>query len=373
MVNLHKAKKVKAAGGYWAYIPPRLPIPIRWTDDLVQKLSLADACLGQLSGASKRLPNPHLFVRPFSRKEAVLSSRIEGTQTSLSDLLLYERSHVSANEADTIEVLNYIKALEFGVKRLDKLPLSMRLLNELHEVLMQGVRGQHATPGEPRRTQNWIGKPGCTLNTATYVPPPINEMHKCLTNFEKYLHEDGVPALIQVSIAHHQFEAIHPYLDGNGRLGRLLIILFMLERNLIHQPILYLSAYFERNKEKYYSHLLSVSIDGAWLEWYLFFLQGIVEESQNALQKIEQIDNLLEGWQSLLSTTPKGLHHEIVFNLLENPFISAKQIAKEHRVAFTTAQRAIDKLAKTKILHPINDSKRGRMFIARKLVEILED
>lgn len=367
-----KAKKITAPGGYQAYIPPSLPLPIEWSNELVQKLSLADAYLGKLNGASTRLPNPHLFVKSFSRKEAVLSSKIEGTQTSLSELLLFECNSTARNMDDTIEVANYIAALEFGINRLKKLPLSMRLLNELHQILMQGVRGQHATPDEPRRTQNWIGKPGCTLDTAKYVPPPVTEMEKCLTNFEKFLHLDGIPNLIKISTAHHQFEAIHPYLDGNGRLGRLLIILFLLECKLLEEPILYLSAYFERNRETYYAQLLSVSINGTWNEWHLFFLQGIIEESQSALTKIEQIDKLVEKWQSLLSKNSKVLPHELIYNLLENPFLTTNKVAATYNVAFTTAQRAIEKLVKVKILHSLDESKRDKVFVARDLIKILE-
>lgn len=272
---------------YWAYVPHPLPPEITWDVDLVCALSDADRALGQLAGLGRALPNPHLLIRPFIRREAVLSSRIEGTQTDLPHLYAYEAGQLALPgldpappEADMREVLNYVHALEYGLERLNTLPVSLRLLRELHGVLMKGVRGEQATPGEFRRTQNWIGPPGCTLNDATYVPPPPPELMPALAAFESYLHSDGsLPPLIRLALIHYQFEAIHPFLDGNGRIGRLIIVLLMNHWNLLPLPLLYLSAFFHRYRDQYYHLLLMVSQQGAWREWSEFFLQGVAEQS----------------------------------------------------------------------------------------------
>ena len=219
---------IRCPGGYKAFVPDPLPPRLGWTADLACALSDADRSVGRLAGEGRRLPNPHLLIRPFVKREAVLSSRIEGTQATLGELLAAEAgAAVERSPADLREVANYVTALEYGVGRLKKLPLSLRLVRELHSRLMKGVRGETADPGHFRRTQNWIGRPGCTLTSATYIPPPPNQLMDCLGAWEKFLHDTSLPPLIQIGLAHSQFEAIHPFLDGNGRVGRLLITLFL--------------------------------------------------------------------------------------------------------------------------------------------------
>ena len=225
-------KLIRATGGYWAFVPGPLPPKLEWDDALVSVMSKADIALGTLSGLGETLPNPNLLIYPFIRREAVLSSRIEGTQSSLSDLLLFEATQVE-KRGDVREVQNYVRAVEYGLKRLDELPLSLRFIRELHSILMEGVRGQQAIPGEFRQSQNWIGSAGALLDEATYVPPPVPEMQECLNQLEKFLHaETRLPPLVEAALVHYQFEAIHPFLDGNGRIGRLLATLLLCQRNV---------------------------------------------------------------------------------------------------------------------------------------------
>ncbi|MGH7372019.1 MAG: Fic family protein, partial [Candidatus Methylomirabilales bacterium] len=236
-------KVVRTPQGYWAFVPNPLPPPIQYDPETVGLLSDADRGLGHLAGIGQLLPNPHLLIAPYIRREAVLSSRIEGTQASLSDLLYFEAAEEEPPRApDVQEVQNYVRAMEYGLKQLKKLPLSLRLVREIHAILMGGVRGEQRRPGEFRQTQNWIGPPGCSLVEATFVPPPVSEMNDALGAWEKFLHEvKDIPPLVQCAVLHYQFEAIHPFLDGNGRAGRLLITFFLCERGYLPQPLLYLS------------------------------------------------------------------------------------------------------------------------------------
>ena len=268
LVRRPHGRLVRGTGGYQAYVPAALPPAIAWGETIAFSLSAADRSIGRLAGEGRHLPNPHLLIRPFIRKEAVLSSRIEGTQTSLGELLAVEAgAAVERSPADLHEVGNYVVALEYGLRRLNSLPLSLRLVGELHERLMRGVRGDISTPGEFRRSQNWIGRPGSTLEDATYVPPPPAELMPCLAAWERYLHDESMPPLVHAALIHAQFEAIHPFLDGNGRVGRLLITLLMVQRNVLPSPLLYLSAYFERTRQDYYARLLGITERGEWEEW----------------------------------------------------------------------------------------------------------
>ena len=289
---------MRCAGGYTAYVPAPLPPPVEWTPSLVRVLSDADRLIGRLAGEGRRLPNPHLLIRPFIRREAVLSSRIEGTQATLGEILAAEvGAAVERSPADLREVANYVVALEHGAKRLGTLPLSLRLTRELHANLMTGVRGDRARPGEFRTVQNWIGTPGCTLTNATYVPPPPGEIMSCLGDWEKFVHDRSLPVLVQAGILHSQFEAIHPFLDGNGRVGRLLIILFLIEREVLPSPLLYLSAFFEATRHEYYERLLGVAERGEWEQWLIYFLHGVARQSKDVLKRAERITTLLAAWE----------------------------------------------------------------------------
>jgi Fic family protein len=328
--------------------------------------------LGRLGGHGAGLQNPHLLIRPFMRREAVLSSRIEGTQATISQLFADEAGAPIERAPDDVkEVRNYVVALEKGVKRLSEIPLSLRLVRELHRVLMTGVRGDSADPGEFRRIQNWIG--GRTAVTARFVPPPPNELAACLDAWEKYLHNRDLPPLIQAALIHYQFEAIHPFIDGNGRIGRLLITLFLIEREVLPSPLLYLSAFFEAKRDDYYDLLTGVSERAEWKPWILYFLHGIINQSRDALSRVERINRLREEWNRSLATRLSSNIMQLLDRITANPFITVKGAEKELGVAFTTAQRAIDVLVERKILMQTDDAKRGRVYVARRLLDILDE
>lgn len=365
---------VRDPSGYTAFVPAPLPPPVQWTPELVRALSDADRLVGRLAGEGGRLPNPHLLMRPFVRREAVLSSRIEGTRATLGELLASEAgAAVERSPEDLREVGNYVTALEYGMRRLKKLPLSLRLIRELHARLMTGVRGGHATPGEFRRTQNWIGPLGCTLANATYVPPPPDEMTACLERWETFLHDRSLPPLVQVALAHYQFEAIHPFLDGNGRVGRLLITLFLIERGILPTPLLYLSAFFEATRRDYYDHLLDVSTRGEWPAWLQYFLNGVARQAEDALSRAERINNLLVKWRAAVAGAASQTPLALVDRLAANPYLTIKRAAKQLGVAFTTAQRAVEKLESLSIVKEISKGKRDRIYCATAVLKILEE
>ena len=273
---------VKQLEGYTAFIPSPLPPKptIKMDAELTRLLSKADRSLGRLDGATSILPNPDLFVAIYVRQEAVLSSQIEGTQSTLEDVLEYEIDAKGREQPkDVQEVVNYVNALRYGLECLQELPLCLRLIKEIHHKLLDGVRGGDRYPGEFRKQQNWIGSPGCTLTTATFIPPPVSEMHQALNNLEKFLHDrDSFPALIHCGLAHAQFETIHPFVDGNGRVGRLLITFLLCQREILQKPLLYLSHYLKFHRSEYYDRLMAVRTDGNWEGWLKFFLKGIVNQ-----------------------------------------------------------------------------------------------
>lgn len=366
-------RRILCPGGYRAYVPLPLPPDIAWDAGLAAALSTADRAVGRLAGEGRRLPNPHLMIRPFVRREAVLSSRIEGTQATLGELLAAEAgASVERSPEDLREVANYVVALEHGVKRLGKLPLSLRLVRELHEKLMRGVRGDMATPGEFRRSQNWIGRPGSTLATATFVPPPPDHVLACLGAWEKFLHDETLPPLVHAALAHSQFEAIHPFLDGNGRVGRLLITLLLVARGILPAPLLYLSAFFDATRPEYYARLLGVTERGEREEWLMYFLTGVAEQAEDAIARIRRIEDLLLRWRKRLAMAPSRLPERAVDLFAENPFWSVKKLAKRLGVAFSTAQRAIDRLEAERIVTLMAKAKRNRVYCARAILKVLE-
>ena len=365
---------VAVSGGGRAFVPAPLPPQLDWTRDILNAASEASLVLGRLAGLGARIPNPHLLLRPFVRREAVLSSRIEGTQATLGELLADEAGIAVDRAPDDLkEVRNYVLALEKGAARLKELPLSLRLVRELHGVLMKGVRGGSAAPGEFRRTQNWIGPRGATLATARYVPPPPNEVPGCLAAWEKYLHERDLPPLLQAALLHYQFEAIHPFIDGNGRVGRLMIVLFLMERGILPSPLLYLSAFFEASRGDYYDLLTSVTERDDWKSWILYFLAGVTDQAGDALRRVERIDALREKWRQRLASRQTKTVMALVDRLTANPFITAGGVAGDLNIAFTTAQRQIDLLLRHRIVAQQDDAKRGRVYIARELLAILDE
>ena len=366
-------RTIRDSNGYAAFLPAPLPPPIAWDQALVADLSAADRAIGRLAGEGRRLRNPHLFIKPFVHREAVLSSRIEGTRTTLGELLVAAAGgSAGRTPADLEEVANYVAALEHGLERLSSLPLSLRLIRELHEHLMRGVPGDTALPGEFRHSQNWIGPPGCSLSEAIYVPPPPAELMACLDPFERFLHDDSLPPLVHAGLAHAQFEAIHPFLDGNGRVGRLLITLLLIERAVLPSPLLYLSAYFEATREMYYAHLLAVTREGVWERWLSYFLRGVQSQAEDAVERMEQIDGLLEDWREELAGVQMGRPREVLRLFAENPFWTVRGIAEELGVAYTTAQRAVERLQVAGIVSPVGSAKRNRVYCARDMLAVLE-
>ena len=350
-------------------LPPKLP----WTPTLVRALSDADRWVGRLAGEGGRLPNPHVLMRPFIAREAVLSSRIEGTRTTLGELLAAEAgASVDRSPEDLREVGNYVAALEYGIKRLKRLPLSLRLIREIHEKLMKGVRGDAATPGEFRRSQNWIGPPGCTLVNASYIPPPPAELMACLSAWENFLHDTSLPPLVQIALAHCQFEAIHPFLDGNGRVGRLLITLFLVERGILPTPLLYLSAFFEATRRDYYDRLRAAIERAEWEAWLEYFLNGVARQSEDAMGRADRINRLLSDWRVAVAGISSKTPLMMLDMLAANPYLMVKRAAQRLGVAYTTVQRAVANLEKLCILTEISEAKRDRVYCAKAILDILE-
>ncbi len=340
---------------------------------MVRALSDADRLIGRLAGEGGRLPNPHLLIRPFVRREAVLSSRIEGTHATLGELLAAEAgAAVDRSPADLREVANYVVALEYGVKRIKALPLSLRLTRELHAKLMTGVRGGNATPGSFRKTQNWIGPPGCPFANATYVPPPPDALMDCLGAWEKFLHDRSLPVLVQAALMHVQFEAIHPFLDGNGRVGRLLITLFLVEREVLPAPLLYLSAFFEATRADYYERLQGVHERSEWGAWVEYFLNGVARQSEDALSRTLRINALVARWKDELAGASQATL-KLVDLLAQNPYCTVRRVENQLKVAFTTAQRAVERLEAASIMKQVNRAKRDRVYCATTLLKILEE
>jgi len=331
--------------------------------------------LGALEGMGRTLPNPTLLVMPYARREAVLSSRIEGTQASLSDLFLFEAAKVKSEGSDVKEVANYVRAMNHGLKRLNELPLSLRLVREMHAKLLEGVRGQEQEPGEFRRSQNWVGPAGTPLDQAVYVPPPPSELHTVLGDWEKYLHErESFPPLIQCALMHSQFESIHPFVDGNGRIGRLLITLFLCERGHLSQPLLYLSGFLEAHRSEYYDKLQKIREEGDWIGWVDFFLRGVAEQARDALECAERILGLKERYRIRLQTKrATGTLLALLDGLFLNPYVTVAGAAKQAHVTFATAQSAINKLEDLKIVSEVTGSKRNRVYCAGELLAVIEN
>ena len=383
--TVHSSGRVIRVGqgqtAYWAFVPNPLPPPLTLDTALIRSLSEADRALGELAGLGRTFPNPHLLINPFIRREALLSSRIEGTQADLADLYAFEARQLTLpgfqpaqEEADVREVLNYVRALEYGLDRVKTLPVSLRLIREVHALLMEGVRGKHATPGEFRRTQNWIGAPGCTLNDATFVPPPVNEMHTALDTLEKYLHsEDEYPPLVRLAFIHYQFEAIHPFIDGNGRIGRLLLILLLVQWGLLPLSLLYLSAYFEKHRQAYYDLLLSVSTRGTWREWVEFFLRGVAEQARDAVVRAKQLQDLQAEWRvRLTQARASGLAIRLADTLFDSPFITIPQAQRRLGVKqYHSARRHVQRLVEMGILKPLGAPSYGKTFVAAEIMRVI--
>lgn len=359
---------VKQVEGYTAFIPAPLPPKpeVKMDAELTRLLSQADRSLGRLDGATSILPNPDLFVAMYVRQEAVLSSQIEGTQSTLEDVLQYEID-VKGQERpkDIEEVVNYVNALQYGLGRLQELPLCLRLIREIHEKLLDGVRGSDRTPGEFRKTQNWIGSSGSTLAQATFVPPPVVEMHNALNNLEKFLHQqNSLPALIHCGLAHAQFETIHPFLDGNGRIGRLLITFLLCQREILQKPLLYLSHYLKFHRAEYYDRLMAVRTEGNWEGWLKFFLRGIFEVSESATSTARSILNLREQHRELIGReiNNSGYGLRLLDLLFEKPIINIPLVEEYLECSYGTANKTVKQLEKLGLIREITGWQRNRLY-----------
>lgn len=360
---------LRQPSGYRAFIPADLPPdpPVQTGGEMQRLLSEADRALGRLDGSIQILPHPDLFVFMYVRKEAVLSSQIEGTQSSLNDLLAAEASILSPDQPrDVDEVVNYVGAMNYGLHRLRELPLSVRLIREIHGELLKGGRGSRLTPGELRRSQNWIGPGGCSLMDATFVPPPPDEVPPALSGWERFLHTPTeLPALLQIGLAHVQFETIHPFLDGNGRVGRLLITLYLCERGILQKPVLYLSHYFKKHRTTYYDLLQAVRDTGDWERWLLFFLRGVIEVSVQATETARRILALREAHRTAVTThlaRAAANGHRVLEHLYERPIVSVAQIQALLGTTYPAASNVVSRLTSLGILHEITGYRRNRLF-----------
>jgi len=371
---------VKQPTDYRAFIPSPLPPdpPIQIDPPMQVLLSQADRALGRLDGSIQTLPHPDLFVYMYVRKEAVLSSQIEGTQSSLQDVLAAEAKILSPDRPqDVDEVVNYVRAMNHGLSKLAELPVSVRLIREIHAELLQGVRGSHLTPGDIRTSQNWIGAAGCSLNEATFVPPPPHEVAAHLTELEKFLHNDPqLPMLIRIGLAHVQFETIHPFLDGNGRVGRLLITFLLCEQEILLKPVLYLSYYFKKHRQQYYDHLQAVRDHGAWEDWLTFFLKGIVEVSRQATETARRILDMRETHRQSITENfgrVAGNGHRVLEHLYEHPIVSVNEVQELIGTTYAAANDLVAKFVDSGILIETTGQTRNRKFMYRSYINLFHD
>jgi len=362
--------------GYYAFIPAPLPPKLNWALPLISALSEAERDLSRLATLTGSFPFPRLLLQAFIRREAVLSSRIEGTRATLAELYTYESAQLSFLEKqdDVREVHNYVTALDYGLERLKSFPMSLRFIREIHENLMQGVRGGNLTPGEFRRTQNWIGAAGSTLTTATYVPPPVDEMNLALADLEKFIHaSNDIPALVRAAMIHYQFEAIHPFLDGNGRVGRLLMALLFAEWQILPQPLLNLSVYFERYRQEYYDHLLVVSQGGDWEAWLRFFLRGVSAQAQDSVVRMERLEAIRTRYQSIVNSERNSERMGMVVDFLfGRPIFTAKQLSEGTGMPFKTARQYIEKLVQAGIVREVSGYARNQIYRADEVFKALD-
>lgn len=371
---------VQQPTGYRAFIPNTLPPDpaVEISPEMQLLLSQADHALGRLDGSIQTLPHPDLFVFMYVRKEAVLSSQIEGTQSSLQDVLAAEAQILAPDRPqDVDEVVNYVRAMNYGLERLKALPVSVRLIREIHAELLKGVRGQHLTPGDIRTSQNWIGPGGCSLQDATFVPPPSHEVAQHLEDLEKFLHSNTpLPMLIRIGLAHAQFETIHPFLDGNGRVGRLLIAFLLCEQGILLKPVLYLSHYFKQHRQKYYEQLQSVRDRGTWEDWLTFFLRGVIDVSKQATQTARRILMLRETHRATITDTfgrAAGNGHRVLEHLYEHPIVSVNEVQTLIGTTYAAANDLVAKFVASSILNEITGQARNRKFMYQSYINLFRE
>ncbi len=365
--------KSEENGEYISFIPEKLPPKLEYNAQIVLALSKADSTLSKLSGAGLLLPNPDLLVIPYLKKEALSSSRIEGTRISLSDYFLTEAKGIEKEDLEATEVGNYLKSMNYALKKIEKEQIDAELIKEMHRILMKGVRGNEKIPGHFRPVQNWIGPQNTKIQDATFVPPPQEEVERLINELIEYLNRyDETPLLIKCALMHYQFETIHPFCDGNGRIGRSLITLYLCKKNKISKPLLYTSDYFEKHRREYYEILLNTNKTGRFENWVKFFLEAIKVQSEDALDRTIKIQRLREEYQN------KTKNHKQAINLLSvidmlfmNPFVQISQIASNLKITYPTAKKAVQNLIKLNILRPVSEKERNKLFVAHKILDIV--
>ncbi|MCB1497394.1 MAG: Fic family protein [Bauldia sp.] len=371
---------VRQPTGYAAFIPRSLPPDprIEFDDELQALMSKADRALGRLDGSIQTLPNPDLFVFMYVRKEAVLSSQIEGTQSSINDLLKVEAQIFDPDRPNDVgEVLNYVTAMNFGLDRLRELPLSKRLIREIHERLLEGVRGRNFQPGEIRTTQNWIGPQGSLLNEATFVPPPPDAVMPALDDLERFIHDDSpLPPLVKIGLIHSQFETIHPFLDGNGRVGRLLITFLLCQADILQKPVLYISHFLKRHRDEYYDHLQAIRDRGEWEPWLKFFLKGTSEVSLEATETARKIVALREAHRATITAgfgRAAGNGLTILETLFDRPIVNVTEVRERLDITFAAANQLVQRFVESEIIEEITGQRRYRLFRYSPYINLFAD
>lgn len=370
-------KLIKAGSGnaeYSCFIPVPLPPdnpPIQYDDEMIYLISEANRYIGRLDEVTDNLISPNYFVYMYARKEATLSSQIEGTQATFSDLIKAEAGMADEVPNDVKEIENYIRAISYGFERLETLPLSLRLIREIHAILMEGVRGEHKTPGEFRRSQNWIG--GYSIHTASYVPPSIEYLDSCLDQFERFLHKnDKMSLLVKAALIHSQFEMIHPFLDGNGRVGRLLIAFYLAANNVLHKPTLYLSKFIKRNQKAYYECLYNIHAKGDYETWIKFFLAGVIDNAGEAVDIARDIAALREEDLRKISSLGRTSENAMTIyeGLFDKPTISIEETTSKLDISIATSARLLDRLCEEGILSSLDNRKRKKIFVYKRYMDV---
>jgi len=377
-MNGRAGKFLMQPGGYKAFIPNPLPPspPIRFDGRLQSLLSEADRALARLDGITTVLPNPDLFIAMYVKKEALLSSQIEGTQASLEGVLEFEADLIPKENVNEIkEVINYIRALDYGIERLKELPMSLRLIKEIHRILLEETRGAHRNPGEFRKSQNWIGPPGVSLTEAIYVPPPPEAVLPTMGDLEEFFHKknSNIPPLVKIALIHSQFETIHPFLDGNGRIGRLLITFYLFGQGILSKPLLYLSSYLKKNRAEYYDSLMKVRLKGAWEDWMKFFLGGIRETSEEAAKTAREVIRLKEELITKLydNSISSVYGIKLIDLLFQTPLISVKDISGKLKISKESANELVKKFERIGILKEITGKQRYRKYSFKEYIDII--
>jgi Fic family protein len=376
-MDVRAGRKVKQGSGkteYCCFVPADLPPqnpPIQYDDEMIYLVSEANRFIGRLDEVTDTLISPSYFVYMYARKEAALSSQIEGTRATFSDLIKAEAGMADEVPNDVKEIENYVKAISYGFERLETLPLSLRLIREIHAILMMGVRGEHKSPGEFRRSQNWIG--GYSINTASYIPPSVDYLNGCLDNFEKFMHEnDRISPLVKVALIHSQFEMIHPFLDGNGRVGRLLIAFYLAANNILHKPTLYISKFIKRHQRAYYECLSNIHIKGDYETWIKFFLTGVIETAKEAVEIARDItvlrENDLRKINALGRTSENAM--AIYEGLFDKPTISIEEAMSKLDISAATGGRLLERLCEEGILSNLDNRKRRKVFVYKNYIDV---